>query len=248
MGTFRHSLKHKTRAVPSEGYLVIIYRTMTNKIVKIDKMVAKSTTTAAKVAAEALADGEVIAVPTDTIYGIAALVQNKPPVEKLYTIKGRNPAKPIAICVADVEDIYNWAEVTVGREVIEDLLPGQVTLVFKRTDLLNNNFNPGTDLIGVRIPDYTFLREVCSLSSGPLALTSANYSADSSTLQVEEFAPQHDSLHLVFDGGRLHDSENARLGSTVIDLSQAGTFMIIRPGSVREKVEKIMKLHGLEQR
>merc|ERR1712183_1259985 len=216
-------------------YLVIIYRTMTNKIVKIGKMVAKSTTTAAKVAAEALAAGEVIAVPTDTIYGIAALVQNKPAVEKLYTIKGRNPAKPIAICVADVEDIYNWAEVTVGREVIEDLLPGQVTLVFKRTDLLNNNFNPGTDLIGVRTPDYAFLREVCSLSSGPLALTSA----DSSALQVEEFAPLHDSLHLVFDGGRLHDSENARLGSTVIDLSHRGTFMIIRPGSVREKVEKI---------
>ena len=221
---------------------------MTNKIVKIGKMVVKSTTTAAKVAAEALAAGEVIAVPTDTIYGIAALVQNKPAVEKLYTIKGRNPAKPIAICVADVEDIYNWAEVTVAREVIEDLLPGQVTLVFKRTDLLNNNFNPDTDLIGVRIPDYAFLRDVCSLSSGPLALTSANYSADTSTLQVEEFAPLHDSLHLVFDGGRLHDSENARLGSTVIDLSQTGTFMIIRPGSVREKVEKIMKLHGLEQR
>ena len=78
------------------------------------------------------------------------------------------------------------------------------------------------------------------MSSGPLALTSANYSADTSTLQVEEFAPLHESLHMVFDGGRL--------GSTVIDLSQEGTFMIIRPGSVREQVEKIMKLHRLEQR
>eukprot|EP00092_Neocalanus_flemingeri_P023580 GFUD01025570.1.p1 GENE.GFUD01025570.1~~GFUD01025570.1.p1 ORF type:complete len:222 (+),score=74.11 GFUD01025570.1:154-819(+) len=221
---------------------------MKNKIVKIGRMVAKSTTTAAKVAAEALAAGEVIAVPTDTIYGIAALVQNKPAVEKLYTIKGRNPAKAIAICVADIEDIYNWAEVTVAREVIEDLLPGQVTLVFRRTDLLNNNFNPDTDLVGVRIPDYPFLREVCSLSSGPLALTSANYSADTSTLAVEEFAPLHESLDMVFDGGRLHDSENARLGSTVVDLSQAGSFIIIRPGSVREEVEKIMKMHGLEQR
>ena len=220
---------------------------MTQKIVKIGRMVGKATA-AAKVAAEALAAGEVIAVPTDTIYGIAALVQNKKAVEKLYAIKKRDPSKPIAICVADIEDIYNWADVTVARKVIEDLVPGQVTLVFRRSDLLNNNFNPDTELVGVRIPDYPFLREVCSMSAGPLALTSANYSADTSTLQVEEFAPLHDSLHTVFDGGRLHDSENARLGSTVIDLSQVGTFTIIRPGSVREKVEKIMKLHGLEQR
>ena len=114
---------------------------MTNKIVKIGRMVGKATV-AVKAAAEALAAGEVIAVPTDTIYGIAALVQNKQAVEKLYTIKKRNPSKPIAICVADIEEIYNWADVTVAREVIEDLLPGQVTLVFRRSDLLNNNFNP----------------------------------------------------------------------------------------------------------
>merc|ERR1711936_1156005 len=184
--------------------------TMTNKIVKIGKMVGK-TTSAVKAAAEALAAGEVIAVPTDTIYGIAALVQNKEAVEKLYKIKKRNPSKPIAICVGEIEDIYNWAQVTVAKEVIEDLLPGQVTLVFKRAELLNNNFNPDTDLVGVRIPDYPFLRDVCSMSSSPLALTSANYSADTSTLQVE-------------------------------------TFTIFRPGSVKEHVEKIMKLHGLQQR
>ena len=121
-------------------------------------MVGKSSA-AAKVAAEALRGGEVIAVPTDTIYGIAALVQNKDALEKLYTIKKRNPSKPIAICVAEVEEIYKWADVTVDKGLIEDLLPGQVTLVFRRSDELNNNFNPDTELVGVRIPDYPFLRE-----------------------------------------------------------------------------------------
>ena len=131
---------------------------------------------------------------------------------------------------------------------LKDLLPGQVTLVFQRTSQLNSDFNPGTDLIGVRIPDNTFIREVCSLVSSPLALTSANYSAETSTLSVEEFAPLHDSLHLVFDDGKLNDSEEARLGSTVVDLSDSGTYSIIRPGSVRETVEKIMKLHRIEKR
>ena len=126
---------------------------MTDKIVKIGRMFGK-TTAVAKTASEALAAGEVIAVPTDTIYGIAALVQSKKAVEKLYTIKKRNASKPIAICVADIEDIDNWADVTVAREVIEDLLPGQDTLVFTRTELLNNGFNPDTDLVDVRITDY----------------------------------------------------------------------------------------------
>jgi len=63
----------------------------------------------------------------------------------------------------------------------------------------------------VRIPDYPFLREVCRLAGGPLALTSANYSAESSTLEVSEFAPLHNRLHTVFDGGRLGDTEEARM-------------------------------------
>jgi len=91
---------------------------MTNKVVKISRLAGK-TSAAAKIAADALAIGEVIAVPTDTIYGIAALVQNEDAVEKLYTIKKRNPLKPIAICVAEIDEIYKWADVTVSKELIK---------------------------------------------------------------------------------------------------------------------------------
>jgi tRNA A37 threonylcarbamoyladenosine synthetase subunit TsaC/SUA5/YrdC len=129
------------------------------------------------------------------------------------------------VWLSDIEDIYIWTDVTVAREVIEDLLPGQATLVFRRSDLLNNNFNPDTELVWFRIHEYPFMREGCGMSLGPLTLTSTNYSGNTSTLQVEEFAPLHDSLHTVF---------HARLGSTMMDI-----FTIIRPGpgSVREKAE-----------
>ena len=162
--------------------------------------------------------------------------------------QGRNAKKPIAICVAEIEDIYKWANVTVTRQVIEELLPGQVTLVFTRSEQLNNKLNPDTELVGVRIPDQSFLREVCRLCGGPLALTSANLSNDQSTLAVEEFSGLHSSLALVCDGGRLSDSEEARLGSTVVDLSQEGSYNIIRGGSVRENVETVMKKNGICQR
>lgn len=216
------------------------------KVVRIGRSLAS--TQAVKAAAEALLSGEIVAVPTDTIYGIAALVQNTSAVERLYSIKGRNPTKPIAICVAKVEDVYHWADVTVTKEVLDDLLPGPVTLVFTRSPTLNNRFNSDTDLVGVRIPDYTFLREVCGLAGGPLALTSANYSAETSTLEVSEFSSLHSKLHTVFDGGRLGDTDMSRLGSTVIDLSHEGTFRIIREGCARERVEKVMKLHDLKPR
>ena len=150
--------------------------------------------------------------------------------------------------MAEIEDIYSWAKVTVSRQVIEELLPGQVTLVFSRSEQLNNKLNPDTNLVGVRIPDHSFLRQVCRLCGGPLALTSANLSNDKSTLAVEEFSDLHDSLELVCDGGRLSDSEEARLGSTVVDLSQEGSYSIIRGGSVRNMVETVMKKHGLSQR
>ena len=60
-------------------------------------------------------------------------------------------------------------------EVLKCLLPGPVTLVFQRTQTLNKNFNPDTNLIGVRIPDNNFIRGVCCYCSSAVALTSANY-------------------------------------------------------------------------
>ena len=218
---------------------------MSSKVRRLSSCLLSS---AVSLAAERLQAGGVLAVPTDTIYGLTCLVQHQAAVESLYDIKGRHSSKPIAICVAEVEEIYTWAEVTVQRSLIEQLLPGQVTLVFQRSTKLNRNFNPDTRLIGVRIPDYPFLREVCRLCESPLALTSANYSNMTSSLAVEEFQDLHSSLSLVFDGGRLSDSEEARLGSTVVDLSEEGTYTIIRQGSARHTVNSVMQQHGIKPR
>ena len=218
---------------------------MSSKVRRLSSCLLSS---AVNLAGERLMAGGVLAVPTDTIYGLTCLVQHQAAVESLYNIKGRHSSKPIAICVAEVEDIYTWAEVTVERTLIEQLLPGQVTLVFKRSKKLNRNFNPDTALVGVRIPDYPFLREVCRRCQSPLALTSANYSNLTSSLAVEEFQDLHSSLSLVFDGGRLSDSEEARLGSTVVDLSEEGSYVIIRQGSARHIVNSVMEQHGLKPR
>ena len=86
-----------------------------------------------------LLKGHIIALPTDTIYGLAVSALNDSAIQKLYELKARDYSKPIAICVSDVEELSHWCRVTVGEEVLKDLLPGPVTLVFNRSPNLNKN-------------------------------------------------------------------------------------------------------------
>ena len=195
----------------------------------------------AKITADILRSGEVVATPTDTIYGLAALANTTKAVRKIYDIKGRNQSKPISICVSNVKEVGLWGNVTISETLLELLLPGPVTLCFKRSENLNPELNPDSPIVGIRIPDHPFIREVCRLTQSPLALTSANISQGKSTLAVEEFSELYDHLSLVVNGGVLGLTEEARLGSTVVDLSSTGTYRIIRSGCAEE--DTTFKLH-----
>ena len=81
---------------------------------------------------------------------------------------------------------FRWGKVTVSQEVLQDLLPGPVTLVFERTDQLNPELNPTTRLVGIRIPDHYFVQQLSLRCEEPLALTSANVSTvGQSSLKIE---------------------------------------------------------------
>ncbi|XP_051494183.1 threonylcarbamoyl-AMP synthase [Apus apus] len=183
-------------------------------------------------AAGALQAGGLVAVPTDTVYGVACLAQDSGAVRSIYSLKGRNGRKPLAICLGDVDRLYRYCQVNVPDELLRDLLPGPVTLVLKRSEELNKDLNPFTSLVGVRIPNHPFLRDLARACAGPLALTSANFSSQDSTLTVTEFQDLWPHLSLIIDGGPTGDvqSPESRLGSTVVDLSVSGKFTIIRPG------------------
>ncbi|XP_034554277.1 yrdC domain-containing protein, mitochondrial [Notolabrus celidotus] len=195
---------------------------------------------------KALKEGHVVAVPTDTIYGLACLAQNSEAIRKTYNVKGRNGHKPLAICVGEIQDIYKYCKVTVKTAVLDDLLPGPVTLVFERSEILNTDLNPFTSLVGVRIPNHAFMRRLCQMCGEPLALTSANISSHTSTVAVHEFQELWPKLAVVVDGGPIGD--HSRLGSTVIDLSVLGRYRIIRPGcALSSTVEVLEHKYGLSE-
>lgn len=194
--------------------------------------------------AKALKEGHVVAVPTDTIYGLACLAQSSDAIRRTYDIKGRNGQKPLAICVGEIQDIYKYCKVTVTKALLCDLLPGPVTLVFERSETLNTDLNPFTSLVGVRIPDHDFMRRLCQMCGEPLALTSANISSHTSTVAVHEFQDLWPKLAVVVDGGPIGDQ--SRLGSTVVNLSVLGKYRIIRPGcALSSTVDVLENKYGL---
>lgn len=196
--------------------------------------------------AKALKEGHVVAVPTDTIYGLACLAQSSEAVRRTYGIKGRNEQKPLAICVGEIQDIYKYCKVPVQKALLGDLLPGPVTLVFERSEELNTDLNPFTSLVGVRIPDHSFMRHLCQMCGEPLALTSANVSSQTSTVAVHEFKELWPKVAVVVDGGPIGD--HSRLGSTVVDLSVLGKYRIIRAGcALSATVDVLQHKYGLSE-
>ena len=78
-----------------------------------------------------------------------------------------------------------WSKVNVPKALLSDILPGPVTVVLERSADLNPNLNPGTQLVGIRIPNHEFMIELARECSGPIALTSANISNSRSSLSIE---------------------------------------------------------------
>lgn len=206
---------------------------------------------AVEIAADRMHHGEVIALPTDTVYGLACSANDPYAIQKLYEIKGRDEEKPVAVCVSSISQLKHYSEAShLPDELLSCLLPGAVTIILNKSKYLNNPFlNNGIRKIGLRIPDNEFIQKVSTKFIEPIALTSANKSGASSTLDVFEFADLWPDLSVVFDGGHLGDTDNdmkQRCASTVVDLSTPGYYQVIRNGIAMEHTFSTMKEFGIQ--
>ena len=207
-------------------------------------------------AVRALQNGSIIAVPTDTLYGFACDASNSKAIEKLYAIKGREKTKPVAVCVSRAEEVKKICELEgkIEESLLRKLLPGAVTLLFKRKwteTTLSKSLNPNVDNVGVRVPDCAFILAVCKAFDGAVALTSANTSGKPSCVDVSEFRELHEKCERVFDGGKIieddrsTDSALLRAGSTIVDLSRGnGTFQVVRDGCALENTTTVLLEYG----
>jgi L-threonylcarbamoyladenylate synthase len=183
---------------------------------------------AVRYAADVLRHDGLVAFPTDTVYGVGALVFREAAVQRLYRVKGRSTDKAIAVLVADDSDLLNIAGALspAARLVARKFWPGPVTLVVNRHPQLPQAVS-GLPTVGVRQPNHPQLQQLLQLT-GPLAVTSANRSGEANTLTAQEvFAQLNGRIELILDGGRV----NGGVPSTVVDCTGPEP-VILRAGPV----------------
>jgi L-threonylcarbamoyladenylate synthase len=187
-----------------------------------------SSPSALTAALEVLHGGGLVAFPTDTVYGVAALITDAAAIERLYQAKERSAQKAIAVLIGDLTQI----ELVAGqfparaRRLAERFWPGALTLVVPRQAGLPDNLSP-TATIGVRMPDHAFARELLR-QAGPLATTSANLSGGPNPHDAQEVLAQLDGrIELVIDGG----AAPGGVPSTVVDCT-GDELSILREGAI----------------
>ena len=181
-------------------------------------------------AVDVLERGGVVAFPTDTVYGLGALVSKPESLKRLYNIKGREHTKAIAILIANAKQIEEIVEKPSDAifKIARRFWPGPLTMVLPRHPSLPDLLAPN-NTIGVRVPDHPVALELLK-SSGPMGVTSANLSGMDNANSAEEVMDQLSGrVHLVLDGGETPGG----VPSTVIDFTEKLPKML-RQGPIGE--------------
>ena len=167
-------------------------------------------------AVEVIHSGGIVAYPTESYYGLGVDAFNTEAVERLFIVKGRDPAMPISIIIKDVKQLEIIArEVSSeARVLIEKFWPGPLTILFWKSERLSGVLTGGTNKIGVRIPDHTVALQFLHLAGKPLTATSANRSGQPGAVSaVSADESLGDTIDLVLDGG---DTPGGAV-STIVD-------------------------------
>ena len=192
-------------------------------------------------AANLLRQGECVALPTETVYGLAANALNPEAVRKIFTIKGRPLIDPLIVHVADFTLLQQVAEYDSRLEKIKSFWPGPLTVVLRRKSNVPDLVTAGKSTVAVRIPAHPVFRQVIELSGCPLAAPSANPFGYVSPTRAQHVA---DSLGnrcpWIVDGGPCQYG----LESTILDLSSPDKVRLLRfgPITVEQLEEKLGKI------
>ena len=183
--------------------------------------------------------GGLVAIPTETVYGLAADAENELAVRRIFAAKGRPSSHPLIVHLARFEQLGEWArEIPAEAKLLADAFwPGPLTLILKRGRRAHDVVTGEQDTIGLRLPNHPLTRELLAKWGGGLAAPSANKFGGVSPTTAEhvrrDLGPEVD---LVLDGGPCE----VGVESTIVDLS-SGTPALLRPGGISvEQLERVL--------
>ena len=181
-------------------------------------------------AVKVLSNGGVAAIPTDTVYGLAANGLDDAAASRVFDVKGRPDGMPLPLLLASVDDLSLCCTDVPDpvRVLAESFWPGPLTLVLRRADAVPDAVTGGGDTVGVRVPDHPVPREIARRLGAPITGTSANRSGLPPATTAAEVREQiGDRVDYVLDGGAVRSG----VPSTVLDLTGAEPS-IVRAGAV----------------
>ena len=191
------------------------------------------------IAVDELLNGEVVVLPTETVYGLSAYALNVNAVLKIFEIKKRPQFNPLIVHVLGMSDIEKYA-IEIPGEVyllVEKFSPGPITFVLKKKEVIPDIVTAGLDTVAIRMPSHPLIREVLKLSSIPIAAPSANIFGRISPTSTEDVLKELEGkVNYVLDGGKCE----VGIESTVVSFVEE-EIKILRPGFVtKEKIEEVI--------
>ena len=216
------------------------------------QFVSKCTADAITHAAQQLKAGSLVALPTETVYGLGADATNADAIARIYEAKGRPANHPLIVHLSEMADISEWAEeipeyaIALARKY----WPGPMTLIFTRSPLAQNFITGGQDSVGLRVPDHVvalaLLTEFKKLGGKGIAAPSANRFGHVSPTSAE--AVSAELVDYLVDGDLILDGGPSQVGveSTIIDCTGSAP-RILRPGAITEAmITQVTGLHLAE--
>ncbi len=181
-------------------------------------------------AAEIIKRGGLVAIPTETVYGLGASALNEDAVKRIFEVKGRPQDNPLIIHVESADALNQWCRNVpdTAFRLAEMFWPGPLTMVLPKNELIPPRVTAGMDTVAVRCPDHPATLRLIELSGVPIAAPSANISGKPSPTTAAHV--MHDisgKIEAVLDGGECR----VGLESTIIDLSVSPP-RLLRPGGI----------------
>ena len=185
-------------------------------------------------AGDLLRAGQVVGIPTETVYGLAANALDEAAVAKIFAAKGRPQDNPLIIHISALEQLEDLAEEISPAvwQMAEQFWPGPLTMVIKKKDIVPDRTSAGLDTVGIRMPSHPVARAIIDAAGVPLAAPSANTSGKPSpTTARDVLDDMNGKIPAIVDGGAC----TVGVESTVVDMT--GEFpQILRPGAITEEM------------
>jgi L-threonylcarbamoyladenylate synthase len=199
-------------------------------------------------AKKVISEGGVVALPTETVYGLAASIYSEDGIRKIFAIKERPFFDPLIVHICDLEQkkqvIADWPPL--AEFLARRFWPGPLTLVLPKNPALNPLITSGLETVGIRMPAHPVAQALIKMCDVPLAAPSANKFGKTSPTKAEHVRKGFEKEEiLILDGGQ----SEVGLESTVVALSKEGgkeIATILRPGAItRDILEQALKESGL---